>query len=188
MGNIDDLDRLIAPRVRAFERRHMSGPEREQMLNQTLGKEQEVLKGEAFVIGDRTAGVTSKSVWFENRRIHFAAIASIAVGEIEDADPVKYCVDINCTVHRSYRISVQTIPQADNFLVGLSQFMSFKLVPTMEEEMREQLHAEELAAANEANADRRQRRMEALAIRHQELVRGLIQIEAAPRVSFGVIY
>jgi hypothetical protein len=66
--------------------------------------------------------------------------------------------------------------------------MSFRIVPTIEQEMREQRRAEELAAANEADAAVRQRRMEYLARQQNQLLDTLIQVECAPRISFGVIY
>ena len=193
MSEIADLDKLVADNIRDFEigelrRRHLSASEREAILNETLGRKAEPKKDESFVVGDPAAGVTSKSVWFQFRRIHFATIVSIAVGEIRKEDQFKYCVDVNCTLNRSYRITVPTIPDADSFLVALSQFMSFKIVPTIEEEIREQRRTEEAAAENEANVERRQRRMEFLAIRQQQLLRELIQVECAPRISFGVIY
>lgn len=97
-------------------------------------------------------------------------------------------IRINCTLHRSYRIAIPTIPEADNFLIALSQFRSFKIVPTVEDEMREQRRAEEAISAQEANLERRQRRMEYLALRQQQLLAELIQVECAPRVSFGVVY
>ncbi|HEY8751358.1 MAG TPA: hypothetical protein VIM11_25480 [Tepidisphaeraceae bacterium] len=193
MSNVDDLDNLIADNVRDFElgelrRRKLSAAEREQMLTETLGPKSQPSNGEGFALGDGSVGVTPKSVWFEFRRIHFATIVNIAVGEQHEGDRFKYWVDINCTAHRSYRIGVPTILEADNFLVVLSQFLAFKIVPTVEENLREQRQAEEIVASNEANVERRQRRMEFLAIRQQRLLSALIQIECAPRVSFGVIY
>lgn len=193
MDNIADLDKLIEENLREFElgelRRHQfTLAEREKMLTETLGPRIQPLKDEAFVVGDTTAGATPKSVWFEFRRIHFATIVSVAVGELRDTEPLEYCVDINCTLRRSYRIRLPTIQQADNFLVGLSRFASLRIVPTVEEEIREQQRLERMAVANEADAERRQRRLEFLAIRQQQLLENLIQIECAPRVAFGVIF
>lgn len=158
------------------------------MLNETLGPKTQPAAAKAFVVGDPAAGVTSKSVWFESRRVHFAAIVSIAVGEVRDADHRKYCVDVNCTLRRSYRIGLATILETDSFLVALSQFMSFTIVPTVEEEIRDQRRAEEPAAANDATAEHRHHRMESLALRQQRLLDELIQVECAPRISFGMIF
>jgi hypothetical protein len=192
MSDISDLDKLVADNVREFEiteirRRKLSEVEREAMLDETLGPKTEPQNGERFVVGDPVAGITSKSVWFQFRRIHFATIVSIAVGEVRSDDNFYYCIDLNCTLRRSYRISVPTIPEADSFVVGLSQFMSLNIVATVEEEFRNQQRAEEEAAANEANIERRQRRSELLAARQNQLLRELIQVECAPRISFGMI-
>lgn len=196
MENLSDLDKLIADNVREFElgelrRRQLSADEREKMLTETLGAKVPLHTGEKFAVGDAAAGVSSKSIWHQFRRVHFAAVLSIAVGEIrkgDDSDQFEYCIDINCTVNRSYRIKLSNIPETDNFLTALSQFMSFKIVPTLEEEMREQRRLEELAAANEADIAVRQRRMEYLACQQNQLLSTLIQVECAPRVSFGMIF
>ncbi len=193
MSHISELDKIIEENVREFElsqlrRKQLNVAEREELLTKTLGPTTEPRNGELFVVGDTAAGITSKSAWFQFRRIHFATIVSIAVGELREGDRFKYCVDINCTIKRSYRIGVPTILDADNFLVVLSQFMSFKIVPTVEEEIEKQRKAEELAAANDADAERRHRRMEFLAIQQQQLLNDLIQVECAPRVSFGMIF
>jgi hypothetical protein len=193
VNNMTDLDNLIADNVREFEltelrRRELTAAEREKMLTETLGAKTQPQAGEKFAVGDAVAGVTPKSIWYQFRRVPFAAVVSVAVGEIRKGEQFEYCVDVNCTVHRSYRIRLATVPETDNFLTALSQFMSFKIVPTIEEQMREQRRAEELAAANEADAAVRQRRMEYLARRQNHLLATLIQVECAPRVSFGVIY
>jgi hypothetical protein len=193
MSDISKLDALIADNVREFElgrlrRRSLSAAEREKMLTETLGPEGQPVKGETFAVGDAVAGVTPKSVWFQSRRIHFATIVSIAVGELRDGDRHRYSVDVNCTLRRTYRINVATILDADNFLVALAQFMSFKIAPTVEEQIREEQRAEEAAAVTEADAARRHRRMEQLAIHQRQLLAELIQVECAPRISFGVIY
>jgi hypothetical protein len=193
MQKVTDLDQLIADNVREFEvkelrRRQLTVAEREKMLSETLGAKTEPPAGENFAVGDAAAGITSKSIWYQFRRVHFAAVISVAVGELRKDEQFEYCVDINCTVHRSYRIKLQTVPETDNFLTALSQFMSLRIVPTVEEEMREQRRAEERAAANETDAKIRQRRMEFLAREQNQLLDTLIQVECAPRISFGVIY
>jgi hypothetical protein len=193
MTDIGELDNLIAASVREFEmqqlnRRLVNEAEREKVLYQTLGPKVQPLAGESFVVGDPIAGVTEKSVWFQSRRVHFAVVLSIAVGSAGNNKGHTYWVDVNCTLNRSYRIRVPTMLDTDNFLVALARFMSFKIVPTVESEIREQHRIEELAAATEANVERRQRRMELLAIRQQQLLRDLIQVECAPRITFGVIY
>src|SRR5688572_27593957 len=134
MPDVPDLDNLIANNVREFElgeyrRRQLSVIEREKMLTETLGAKAQPAAGEKFIVGDLTAGVTAKSIWYQSRRVPFAAVVSIAVGDTRIGDKSAYCVDINCTVRRSFRIKLQTIPETDNFLVALSQFMSFKVVP-----------------------------------------------------------
>lgn len=192
MGTVNDLDKLIAGQIREFEvgelrRCRLGAAERDKVLAETLGAKVQPLAGEKFAVGDAAAGVTPKSIWYQCRRIQFAVLLSIAVGEIPkdvEDDQFEYCVDINCTVHRSYRIRLPTIPETDNFLTALSQFTSFKIVPTIEEDMREQRRA----AANEADAAVRERRMEFLARQQNQLLGTLIQVECAPRVSFGVIY
>lgn len=193
MADVAELDNLIAASVREFEmrelnRRLLTEAERETVLDQTLGPKVRPAAGEAFVVGDSTAGVTGNSLWFQSRRIHFAIVLSVAVGSGGNSQAPTYWVDINCTLNRSYRIRVATIVDTDSFLVALARFMSFKVVPTVEEEIHEQRRVEELAAASEANTERRQRRMELLAIRQQQLLRDLIQVECAPRITFGVIY
>jgi hypothetical protein len=193
MSSANELDDLIAENVRDFElgelrRQKLTAAEREKMLTATLGPRIQVNSGEAFTVGGAGAGITARSVWFEFRRIHFATIVGIGVGEFHDQNGAKYCVDINCTVRRSFRIGVSTILESDNFLVALARFTSFRIVPTVEEELREQRRAEELLAASEANVERRQRRMEHLATRQQQLLNELIQVECAPRVSFGMIF
>jgi len=196
LNDISDLDNLIADNVREFERnelrrRQLSAAEREKMLTDTLGAKTQPIADEKFAVGDAVAGVTSRSIWYQFRRVHFAAVISIAVGEIPKHDEdsqFEFCVDINCTVHRSYRIKLPTIPETDSFLNALSQFMSFRIVPTIEDELREQRRAEELAAASEADALTRQRRMEFLARQQNQLLNSLIQVECAPRISFGMVY
>jgi hypothetical protein len=195
MRDVSDLDKLIADNVREFEvgelrRRRLSAAEREKVLTETLGAKTDPAPGEKFAVGDAAAGVTPRSIWYQHRRIQFAVVVNIAVGELPrdgQGDTFEYCVDINCTVQRSYRIRLPSIPETDNFLTALAQFTSFRIVPTIEEAMREQRRAEERAAANEADAVVRQRRMEFLARQQNELLRTLILVDCAPRVSFGVI-
>ena len=193
MQNVNDLDNLIADNVREFElaevRRHqLSAAEREKMLDETLGVKTQPSPGEKFSVGDAAAGVTPKSIWYQFRRVQFAVVVAIAVGEIRTGDSYEYCVDVNCTLNRSYRIKLAAIPETDNFLTALSQYMSFKIVPTIEEELRDQRRAEELAMANEIDAAVRQRRMEFFARQQNQLLNTLIQVECAPRISFGVIF
>jgi hypothetical protein len=187
--DVNELDKSIAANVREFElneirRQRYSLEEREKILTEFLGPETNLLKDEAFSVGDEAAGVTSKSVWFQYRRIYFPVIINIAVGELAEEGGFKYCVDVNCTLRRSYRIVLPTIPDTDKFLVALSKFMELTIVPTVEEELREKNRAAQLAAMTEADADRRQRRMELLAIQQRDLLDTLIQVECAPRVSF----
>lgn len=193
MADMSELDRLIEENLPAFEaqqmrRRQLSRDEREEILSRTLGPPTTPAQGENFVLGDISTGITSKSVWLERRRIHFAVIVSIAVGEIREKGKATFHVDLNCTADRSYRVRMPTILQADNFLVGLSQFMSFRVVPTAEEQLREQLRAEDMAASKEARSEQRQRRMEYIALRQAHLLENLIEIESAPRISYGFIY
>lgn len=196
MPDANELDRLISAEVCRFERAELrrgklGTADRERVLGDTLGPVAQPLSGEKFAIGDPVAGITSKSIWYQSRRIHFAIVTSIAVGEIGDdvgGDGTDYCVDINCTLHRSYRIKLPTIPETDNFITALSQFMSIRIVPTLEDEMRERMRAEELGLANEVDAAARQRRMELLARQQNDLLSTLIQVECAPRISFGMIF
>src|SRR4051794_28344335 len=128
MPDIGDLDKLIADNVREFElgerrrRGPLSAAERERMLTETLGPKSQPQAGEKFSVGDAAAGITPKSIWYQFRRVHFAAVVSVAVGEVRKAggdDQFDYCVDLNCTVHRSYRIKLPAIPETDNFLTAL---------------------------------------------------------------------
>src|SRR4051812_8095770 len=99
MSNINDLDNLITASVRDFERLRfqrgqLAPAEREKMLTEMLGPKHEPRKGEAFVVGDAFAGITAKSVWFESRRVHYATIVDVALGEVCHGERVKYCVDL----------------------------------------------------------------------------------------------
>ncbi len=138
MADISDLDRLIEDNVRAFEveqlkRHNLTPAEREQLLDRRPAAS-EPMKDEAFSIGKVAAGVTSKSVWFERRRIHFAVIVGVAVGERRDGDNLWCWVDLNyASVKDLSAVRVQNILQADAFLVMPSQFTSFKVVPTLED-------------------------------------------------------
>src|SRR5688500_6900250 len=87
MPHVSDLDKLIADDVRQFElgerrRRYISAAEQERMLTETLGEKAQPQPAEKFNVGDAGAGITSKSIWYQFRRVHFAAVVSIAAGEI----------------------------------------------------------------------------------------------------------
>jgi hypothetical protein len=191
---VHEIDDLIAENVKEFEkdqlrRRTLAGAERERVLSEMLGPRIEIDGGERFVIGDALAGVTTKSIWFENRRVHFAVVVSIAVGEKAAAlkeQPQQFWVDLNCTVNRSFRVALKNVLQTDQFLVALSQYMSLKIVPTVEASMREQREAAERAALAEADSVRRQKRMEVLALQQQQLLADLVQIEASPHIFFTI--
>jgi hypothetical protein len=191
--DINDLDDSIEGNVREFEfgelrRRRLSHSEKEHLFDETLGPRIKPPREEDFIIGDAAAGISVKSIWLEERRIHFATVLSLAVGEKRGRKGIEYAVDVNCTIHRSYRIHVTSIRDADNFLVALSRCTNVTVVPTVEEEMERQRQAEEIAAANESNAAIRQRRMELLAIRQKQLLKTLVLVESAPRISFGILF
>jgi hypothetical protein len=193
MSGVHHIDNLIADQVREFEieeRRHhrIDADDFERVLTETLGAKTKPAAGEVFSVGDAMAGITSRSVWYQFRRIHFAVIASIAVGELRNGGRLGYALDVNCTLRRSYRFVLSAIPETDNFLVALSQFTSFKLVPTIEDDLRAQRAAEEISAIKEANSELAERRMQSLARQQNELLSTLIQVECAPRISFGVLY
>jgi hypothetical protein len=193
MAGVGDLDAFFADSIREFEvgelrRRHLDAEERERVLTENLGPPSSPHPDEPFVAGDSKAGVTARSCWFRGRRIHFATIVSVAVGAHHEAEKLRYWIDINCTLKRSFRITLPTILDADHLLVALSKFFSLKIVPTVEEEAAEARKLEEAAIARETNADLRQRRMEALAHKQQELLKDLILVESAPRVSIGFLF
>ena len=182
--DISELDRQIEQSVREFElsqlrRQQITGRERSDLLDQTLGRTTSPAKDERFVVGNSTVGVTPKSIWFEDRRIYFAILTGVAVGEQHRDGKVLCWVDINCTAHRSYRIRLKNILQADAFLAALAQYTSFRIVPTIEEQMQEQAIADQIAAAAEQKADQRARRAEGIAWRQANLLENLVQVDSA---------
>jgi hypothetical protein len=181
--DISKLDRQIEQSVREFElsqlrRQQITGRERSDLLDQTLGRTASPAKDEGFAVGSSTVGITPKSIWFEGRRIHFAILTGIAVGERHTDGKVVCWVDINCTAHRSYRIRLKNILQTDAFLTALAQYTSFRIVPTIEEQMQEQAIADQIAAAGEERADQRARRAERIAWRQANLLENLVQVDS----------
>lgn len=178
MADMNELDRLVAGNLQSFEvdqlrQRRMTKSEREEYLNLTLGPAIAPASNESFVLGNPATGITSKSVWLERRRIHFAVIVSIAVGERRIDEKRLYWVDLNYTAGRSFRLMMPTVLHADAFLVRLSEFMSFKIVPTAEDDLKEQIRL----AEQEAKSEQRQRRLEYLAKQQQRLLQDLVVVE-----------
>lgn len=190
---IEELDSLIADRVKDFEaellqadfkQRRLAESERQAFLNRTLGNKVNPLTDEAFTLGDAEAGITSRSIWFGSRRVHYAVLVSIAIGEIEG----KYSIDLNCTLNRSFRVIVDSISETDTFLCALSGYTSFKIVPTVEEVARVRREEENREAMRIQDEIERQRRLEYLARQQNALLQDLVVIESSPRTSFGVIF
>lgn len=203
--SINDIDAAIAERVKEFDQdlvrshRHLQqellrqgqldAEERAAFLDHNLGPVSRPSDNEIFVTGDEHAGVSQKSLWFASRRVHYASLLSVAVGDLVLDQQVRgYCIDLNCTLQRSFRITVRSILETDAFLVALAQYTSFKIVPTIEQAAAERRRIEEVEAMRILDSEQRQARLEEIAHAQVSLLQTLVAIEASPKVSFGILF